>query len=102
MRKSKRPLKSSLHWNLKHVVIISSPLVQHMMAVIQRTGQTPKLSASSTNANIPLSLGIPSITIGSGGIAGGAHSLGEWFVNKDGYIGIQNALLILLAEAGLD
>lgn len=81
---------------------LSSPLVQRMMAVIQRTGQQPKLSASSTNANIPLSLGIPSITIGSGGIAGGAHSLGEWFVNRDGYIGIQNALLILLAEAGVD
>lgn len=81
---------------------LSSPLVQRMMAVIQRTGQKPKLSANSTNANIPLSLGIPSITIGSGGISGGAHSLGEWFVNRDGYIGIQNALLILLAEAGVD
>lgn len=83
-------------------IALSEPLVQHMMAIIQRTGQKPKLSASSTNANIPLSLGIPSITIGSGGVAGGAHSLGEWFVNKDGYLGIQNALLILLTEAGLD
>jgi len=81
---------------------IQAPLVQRMMAVIERTGDKPKLSASSTNANVPLSLGIPSITIGSGGVAGGAHALGEWFINKDGYLGIQNALLILLAEAGID
>lgn len=81
---------------------ITAPLVQRMMAVIQRNGQQPRLGASSTNSNIPLSLGIPSITIGSGGIAGGAHALGEWFVNKDGHIGIQNALLVLLATASMD
>lgn len=80
---------------------LTAPLTQRMMAIIQQSGGTPKLSASSTNANVPLSLGIPSITIGGGGIAHGAHSLGEWFVNKDGKVGIQNALLILLAEAGL-
>jgi len=81
---------------------LTVPLVQRMMAVIQRVDQIPKLSASSTNSNIPLSLGIPSITIGSGGVGGGAHSLGEWFLNKEGYIGVQNALLVLLAEAGIE
>lgn len=81
---------------------LTEPLAQRMMAVIHLAGQTPKFSASSTNSNIPLSLGVPSITIGAGGIAGGAHSLGEWFVNKNGYVGIQNALLVLLASAGLN
>lgn len=81
---------------------LSQALTQRMMAIIQQNGQKPKLGASSTNANVPLSLGIPSITIGSGGVAGGAHSLGEWFLNKDGYVGIQNSLLILLAEAGIE
>lgn len=81
---------------------LSQPLTQRMMAIVQRNGGEPKLGASSTNANVPLSLGIPSITIGSGGLGGGAHSLGEWFLNKDGQLGIQNALLILLAEAGLE
>ncbi|MEH6306925.1 M20/M25/M40 family metallo-hydrolase [Olivibacter sp. CPCC 100613] len=81
---------------------LTQPLTQRMMSIIQRSGQKPKLGASSTNANVPLSLKIPSITIGSGGAAGGAHSLGEWFVNSNGQVGIQNALLILLAEAGLE
>ncbi|WP_028297989.1 M20/M25/M40 family metallo-hydrolase [Olivibacter sitiensis] len=80
---------------------LTSPLVQRMMAVIELAGFQPKLGASSTNSNVPLSLGKPSITIGSGGIGAGAHSLDEWYVNKDGYLGIRNALVILLAEAGL-
>lgn len=81
---------------------LSSPLVQRMMAVIEVAGFKPKLGASSTNSNVPLSLGRPSITIGSGGIGGGAHALDEWYVNKDGHLGIRNALVILLAEAGLN
>ncbi len=79
---------------------IDNSLVQHMIAVIESQNLKPILSSSSTNSNVPLALGIPSITIGSGGIAGGAHSLDEWFVNYNGHKGIESALLILLAEAG--
>ena len=49
---------------------------------------------------IAVSQGIPAITIGGGGQGSGAHSPGEWFINRDGALGIQRALLILLAQAG--
>lgn len=63
---------------------------------------TPQLEVASTDANAPIALGIPAITIGSGGIGGGEHSLGEWWLNDKGYLGMQRILLVLLAEAGLD
>jgi len=76
------------------------PLIQRAMAVTRFMGETPRLSRSSTNANIPISLGIPAVTIGRGGVGGNNHSPEEWWINRDGYKGIQRALLILLAEAG--
>ena len=76
-------------------------LVQQSLAVSTYfTGKQARLSASSTNSNVPLSLGIPAITIGRGGEAGGGHSLDEWFLNKDGYLGLQNALLLILLQGG--
>ena len=78
----------------------ATPLVQRAMAVTRAFGEEPYLSRSSTNSNIPISLGIPAITIGRGGAGGENHSPGEWWLNKEGHKGIQRALLILLAEAG--
>jgi acetylornithine deacetylase/succinyl-diaminopimelate desuccinylase-like protein len=78
----------------------SAPLVQRAMAVTRYFGETPTLSRSSTNSNIPIALGIPAITIGRGGAGGDNHSPGEWWLNKEGHKAIQRALLILLAEAG--
>jgi hypothetical protein len=46
-------------------------------------------------------MGIPAFTIGGGGNGVGAHSLNEFFVNTNGPRGIQRALLIVLAQAGL-
>jgi tripeptide aminopeptidase len=77
------------------------PLVQHAMASMKYLGAEPQLRVGSTNSNIPISKGVPAITIGSGGKSGNAHSLNEWYVNDKGYLGIQQALLILLAEAGI-
>jgi acetylornithine deacetylase/succinyl-diaminopimelate desuccinylase-like protein len=77
-----------------------SPLIQRAMAVTRYFGEEPRLSRSSTNANIPISLGIPAVTIGRGGVGGENHSPGEWWIDRDGYRAIQRALLILLAEAG--
>ncbi|GAB2615352.1 M20/M25/M40 family metallo-hydrolase [Belliella aquatica] len=75
------------------------PLVQQSMAVANYlTGKQPRLSSSSTNSNVAFSLGIPAVTIGRGGQAGGGHSLDEWFLNKDGYLGLQNALLLILMQ----
>ena len=77
------------------------PLIQKAMASAAFFGANPKLSASSTNSNIPISKGIPAVTIGRGGVGGGAHSLSEWWVNDKGHLAIENALLILVSEAGL-
>jgi acetylornithine deacetylase/succinyl-diaminopimelate desuccinylase-like protein len=78
-----------------------SPLVQRAMAVTRHFGEEPSLSRSSTNSNIPISLGIPAVTIGRGGIGSENHSPTEWWMNVEGYKAIQRTLLILLAEAGL-
>jgi acetylornithine deacetylase/succinyl-diaminopimelate desuccinylase-like protein len=78
----------------------TTPLVQRAMAVTRAFGEEPHLSRSSTNSNIPISLGIPAVTIGRGGAGGKNHSLGEWWLNQEGHKGIQRALLILVAEAG--
>lgn len=79
-----------------------SPLIQQVMAAadFMTGGKKPELSAASTNSNVPLSMGIPAVTIGRGGEGGGAHSLDEWFVNREGHKAAQQALLILLMQAG--
>lgn len=80
---------------------LNSPLIQHSMAAMEYVGLEPNLSISSTDANIPISMGIPAITLSRGGVGGRAHSLDEWWQNKDSHIAIQVALLTLIAQAGL-
>jgi tripeptide aminopeptidase len=78
-----------------------TPFVQRAMASIRHFGWEPELQRSSTDANVPISLGIPAVTLGGGGVGGGAHSLDEWWLNVDGHLAIQRTLLLVLAEAGL-
>ena len=78
-----------------------TPLIQRAMAATRFFGVEPVLTAGSTDSNVPISLGVPATTIGRGGEGGGAHSLNEWWSNKDGHLGIQKALLILVASAGV-
>ena len=78
----------------------SLPLVQRAMEVTKHFGVTPRLTRGSTNSNIPISLGIPSVTIGRGGKGGNVHSLAEWWYNDRGYRSIQLSLLLVLMEAG--
>ncbi|NNM35243.1 MAG: peptidase dimerization domain-containing protein, partial [Gemmatimonadetes bacterium] len=77
------------------------PLVLRAMAATRVFGAEPSLSRSSTDSNIPISLGIPAVTIGRGGVGDHNHSLNEWWINRDGHLAIQQALLLLVAEAGL-
>ena len=65
-------------------------------------GRTPELALASTDANVPLSLGIPAVAIGAGGRGGGMHTHGEWFDNADGARGVARALTLLVAAAGGD
>ena len=83
------------------VVSVDASLVQAAMAATTYFDLEPVLTISSTNSNIPISLGVPAITIGSGGAGGDAHALSEWWVNDNQALGIKRALLIVLAEAGL-
>src|SRR6056300_1014898 len=78
------------------------PPVQRTLAATTYFGTTPYLTRGSTNSNIPISKGIPAVTIGRGGNGGKAHSLDEWWINEEGHKAIQLALLILLSEAGMD
>ncbi|NQW03122.1 MAG: M20/M25/M40 family metallo-hydrolase [Acidobacteria bacterium] len=79
-----------------------APIVQMAAASIRAAGGQPRFSWSSTDSNIPISLGIPAITIDSGGSGGRAHALDEWItVDKVPSLrGIEIALATLLGLAG--
>lgn len=78
-----------------------APLVQSAVAASRAVGVQPLLNCASTDANIPISLGIPAITIGAGGRGGDAHRLTEWYDPTGREVGYQRALLLLLAVAGV-
>jgi acetylornithine deacetylase/succinyl-diaminopimelate desuccinylase-like protein len=77
------------------------PLVGAAIAATRAIGRTPELVVASTDANVPISLGIPAIAIGAGGRGGGVHTPGEWYDDADGTLGVARALTILVAAAGL-
>jgi acetylornithine deacetylase/succinyl-diaminopimelate desuccinylase-like protein len=79
----------------------SAPLVQRAIATTRRFGGDAELGRSSTNANIPIAMGVPAVTIGRGGEGGANHSPAEWWINRDGHLAVQRALLLLAAEAGM-
>jgi len=78
-------------------------IVRATTAAIRAQGFTPELEASSTDANLPMSLGIPAVTIGSGGSGGRAHALDEWIdvAPEASLRGMQVGLAALLATAGV-
>ncbi len=71
-------------------------LARAAAAATEALGVTPEFGVSSTDANLPMSLGIPSLTLGAGGDAGQAHTPDEWYRNARGPDGIFRALLTLL------
>ncbi|MDP9171384.1 MAG: M20/M25/M40 family metallo-hydrolase [Acidobacteriota bacterium] len=78
------------------------PLVRAADWALRASGFEPHLDFSSTDANFPISLGIPAITMGAGGREGNAHSLDEWYEPADAWKGPQTVLLTILAfDAGL-
>lgn len=80
---------------------LDAPIVQIATAANRALNVKSELSASSTDSNIPISLGIPAITIDGGGDATGTHALQEAFDSTDSHIGSQRALLIVLGIIGL-
>jgi tripeptide aminopeptidase len=78
-----------------------SPLLAALREVDQFLGLEARLQAASTDANIPLSLGIPAVTLGGGGTGGGAHTDEEWYDAGGRVAGLERILLLLLLVAGL-
>jgi acetylornithine deacetylase/succinyl-diaminopimelate desuccinylase-like protein len=83
------------------VVPPDTPLIARALAASRFLGLEPKLGSGSTDANVPISLGIPATTISRGGIGGAAHSLGEWWSDHEVVTGTHKALLLLVASVGL-
>ena len=80
----------------------NSPLLAALLAADTRLGNRSRRERSSTDANIPLSVGIHAISIGAGGRSGGAHTTEEWFEPTGRELGLQRVALTLLAVAGLE
>jgi tripeptide aminopeptidase len=78
-----------------------SALLAALHAADEYVGNQSRVERSSTDANIPLSLGIEAIAIGAGGNGGGAHSLQEWYEPAERELGLKRALLTLLGVAGV-
>jgi len=77
------------------------PLVLAAVAANRVLGRDAELASASTDANVPIALGIPAIALGAGGKAGDAHLATEWYENTEGALGIVRALLVTVAMAEL-
>ncbi len=77
------------------------PLVQAALEATRGRGRMPQLALSSTDANVPMALGIPALTLGCGGDAGLAHTTDEWYRNVNGPDGTIRALHTILLYAGI-
>ena len=79
---------------------VGARILQVMRAVDTQLNNAAQVQRASTDANIPLSLGLEAIAIGGGGSGGGAHTLQEWFDSNGRELGLKRILLTLLALAG--
>jgi acetylornithine deacetylase/succinyl-diaminopimelate desuccinylase-like protein len=78
-----------------------SPLLDTFRSVDAFLGNRSRLERSSTDANIPLSLGIPAVSVGGGGKGGGSHTLTEWYDATGRETGLKRLFLITVALAGV-
>ncbi|HEY0726249.1 MAG TPA: M20/M25/M40 family metallo-hydrolase, partial [Pyrinomonadaceae bacterium] len=78
-----------------------SPLVELALEATRSLGVAPRLDQSSTDSNLPISLGIPAITLGAGGTSGSSHSLDEWYDPRERDLGLKRGLLVVLGTVGL-
>jgi tripeptide aminopeptidase len=76
-----------------------SVLMETLLAVDRHLGLVTSPRLGSTDANLPLSLGIPALSLGAGGEGGGAHTLAEWYSPRNRETGLKRILLLMLAMA---
>jgi tripeptide aminopeptidase len=100
--------KGKLEWKLDLLgsrpggeLASNSPLLATLRAADEAVHNQSRLERASTDANVPLSLGIDAIAIGAGGNGGGAHSLQEWYESDGRETGLQRVLLTLLGASGI-
>jgi tripeptide aminopeptidase len=74
-------------------------ILELLRAVDRHLGIRTEIRIASTDANIPLSLGVEALSIGAGGVGGGIHTDEEWYDSRDRDIGLRRVLLLLLALA---
>jgi di/tripeptidase len=108
MESSRDRSKGKLEWKLE--VLGSRPggelgpnsqLLAALRAADEFVGNQSRLERASTDANIPLSLGIEAVSIGAGGNGGGAHSLQEWYESDGREVGLKRVLLTLIGATGM-
>ena len=75
----------------------NSPLLQTIRSIDAYLNIRSRIDCASTDANVPLSMGLPAISIGSGGQGGGAHTPGEWYQPDGRELGLRRILLLLAA-----
>jgi acetylornithine deacetylase/succinyl-diaminopimelate desuccinylase-like protein len=78
-----------------------SPLVELALEATKLLGVEPRLDQSSTDSNLPISLGIPAITLGAGGSSAYSHSLDEWYDPRGRHLGLKRGLLVILGMVGV-
>jgi tripeptide aminopeptidase len=78
---------------------VQSAIVETALGVSRALGLEDGLRDASTDANVPMNLNIPAITIGGGGRGAGAHSPEESFDTKDSWLGTERAVLLAIALA---
>jgi acetylornithine deacetylase/succinyl-diaminopimelate desuccinylase-like protein len=98
-------LEVALHRAIEDAVLAAgrlsdqSPLLEALFAVDRHLGIHSEQRVASTDANIPLSLGIPAMSIGAGGDGGGIHTRGEWYDATGRELALKRILLLLLLAA---
>jgi len=75
-------------------------ILQAVRAVDAQLSNAAHVQRASTDANVPLSLGLEAVAIGGGGSGGGAHTLQEWFDSNGRELALKRILLTMLALAG--
>jgi len=79
----------------------NSPLLSTIRSVDGFLGNRSRLERSSTDANIPLSIGLPAVALGGGGSGGGSHTLAEWYDPEGRELGLKRLFLAAAALAGI-
>lgn len=77
------------------------PLVQLAWEATEAVGGKPTLDLASTDSNLPISLGIPAITLGAGGTSANSHATDEWYDPKGRALALKRALLVILGTVGV-